>query len=291
MKNTPIVRRLIAEEMSESIIKETADLYMEVFNFHHYLFFPTTLEILGVRDVFRSTRYPDLKTQHTIKQMPVHAETGEQAVFWHHPETTHRILKNRLLRDDTNSTFLIDPQTKEIIGTVIADTPTLKELFDDNGWTNPTHYAGIESKQHCRSPESLLQQINETLNNLNQNKSSKHTLKLKPQLKFNERAVSLNCTALKKKARNSNSLGRLYSCFLESLPRESRRFPFVFETTWYSGMTKICLRSGMILVKGTLRDPEADKKDGDSIIMIGDYDSCCRASRIYNRLYSINRKP
>ncbi|MBU2643406.1 hypothetical protein KKI24_01775 [bacterium] len=290
MKNIPIVRRLTAEEMSESIIQETTDLYMEVFNFHHYLLFSSTLEILGVRDVFRSTRYPDLKTQHAIKQMPVHAETGEQAIFWHHPETTYRILKKRLMRDSTNSTFLIDPQTEEIIGAIIGDKTSLCDLFDDNGWTNPTLYAGIEAKQHCRSPESLLQQINDTLKNLKPNRASSQILRHITQFRPGEKVLSPNCIALKKKARHNDSLSLLFSGFLASLPNESKTIPFVFEATWQSGLTKICLRSGMILINGTLRDPDAEKKDGDSVIIVGDYDCFCKAGQILNRLNSINMK-
>lgn len=124
--------------------------------YNQYAFFPSErpLRAISPSEVFKTSdsHLVDYDTLYW-SELPVNPETWERAVFWHHPEATFQVLKERL-KNNWYLTEIRDEETNKLCGFACVYEKTLKELFYIEEWRNPTIFSWLEI-QDLLTPEDM----------------------------------------------------------------------------------------------------------------------------------------
>ena len=224
------------------LCRSIADLYRFIFSNQnrHYLVFPSTLEFVAPEEIFREQEYCgeyiDTAVMDDLAEFPMHPETGESAIFWHHPRKTREELERKFLKNAVLA--LLRDSLGGIAGMTFGYFATAKEIFEMEGWQNPLLYAGIERPEHCRDVNACLRTLADFLD----------LQDLAPDHEF----LCYNCVAVDPALRGSKYVFSLIVRFLESLPREKRNAYCLSEVLFRSRAHEIYGVRGMRIVPGIL---------------------------------------
>ncbi len=260
------VESYVSPDIPPQLIKDIADFYRYIFNNNgNYLVFPTSLEFLSPAEVFNKTdgeiEIVDLKTMDSLTEFPLHPQTGEQAIFWHDPETTLAKIRTKL-KQDSQVTILKDLETRSIEGLSFGNKTTLSQQFESEGWRNPLYYAGIEKPEHTRDLQNFL--------NIMSAKMPQYLGQLRESRIYSDDAIySWNCLTTSPRFRGIENLLALTSQYFASIPESMKKqLPVISEARFQSTCYQLLTMAGYFDVPGILAEKDILKKQEDSLIMI-----------------------
>ena len=258
------VESYVAPDIPPQLIKDLADFYRYIFNNNgNYLVFPTSLEFLSPTEVFDNTQGEtvDLETMDSLTEFPLHPKTGEQAIFWHDPETTLAKIRTKL-KQDSHVTILRNLETGSIEGLCFGKKTTLRQQFESEGWRNPLYYAGIEKPEHTRDLQNFL--------NIMRAKMQQYFGQFGNSKIFGDDAVySWNCLTTSPRFRGIENLLALTSQYFASIPESMKKqLPVISEARFQSTCYQLLTMAGYFDVLGILAEQDILKKQEDSLIMM-----------------------
>lgn len=151
-------------ELTDELIRQFTDTFRFIFcnpPYGQYLFYPSEGKAISPQKVFATEeRYISLETldHFDLESFPRHPQTGEQALFWHDPETSFRRFQKKL-RERAYLTLLRKPRSEDILGACLGYETTLQRAFEQEEWKNPFHYSQLEDPKRFRDKTNFIERI------------------------------------------------------------------------------------------------------------------------------------
>lgn len=258
------VKSYASPVIPSDLINKIADFYRYIFNNNgNYLVFPTTLEFISPAEVFRKSEgeIVDLATMDSLTEFPIHPQTGEQAIFWHDPDTTLAKIRTKF-NQDSHVTILKDLETGSIEGLCFGNKTTVRQQFESEGWRNPLYYAAKEIPEHNRDLHNFLQKL--------QTKMQQHLDQFSNRIISGDDAVySWNCLTTSPKFRGIENLLALTSQYFASIPESMKtQLPVISEVRFQSTSHHLLTMAGYLDVPGILSEKQNLQKNTDSLIVM-----------------------
>ena len=245
------------------LIDKIADFYRYIFNNNgNYLVFPTTLEFMSPAEVFEKSEGEMIKleTMDSLTEFPVHPQTGEQAIFWHDPDTTLAKIRTKL-NQDSHVTILRDLETGSIEGLSFGHKTTVRQQFEYEGWRNPLYYSGKEMPEHNLKFPNFLNKLREKMH-------QNIDFFTRSSISGDSAVYSWNCIITSPKARGIKNLLAITSQFFASIPKSMKNLPVISETRFQSTSHGLFTITGYLDVPGILSEKQVLQKNADSLIII-----------------------
>lgn len=158
------IQYLNSSQVTPELIEKISNFYREIFaNNGHYLVYPSTLKSVSPQSFFQrpAEQHIPLALMDSLKQdeFPKHPVTGEYAIYWHHPQKTIRIMKEKL-ESNAHIVLLLDDQRK-INGLVFGNVCSLHTHWSSQEWENPIYYSQYIRSEHHRDFNTFLQLLNQ----------------------------------------------------------------------------------------------------------------------------------
>lgn len=278
------IRHLNADNVTNCQVGQIALKYHSVFSQKHCWIDVRTADLYSDAEII------EMKTargDEDISQAPEDISPRDKLshlVPYHHYETTFEQIEKAVRAEGSVTSVLVNPLSGEISGVVNGTVGSVERFVINNGWNNVFHYSGYEgplTKRYIRSVDSVVEQINASIDfNLSQTESRRSGV-IKP-LSKTDTVFGPNIVFIDESLRNGRHLSQLCKSFLDVLNDDVRDLPFLLETS-NAALKKIYARSGLIIVEGNLLSAKMKAKLGETVMMVGDYDSFQKASRFISR--------
>jgi hypothetical protein len=212
----------------------------------------------------------------SYEEMYTHPDTkcflNKGYVFYHDPDTCFKRFKAKFL-DDEHEPYIalfLDSQNNVLGFNIGIIYPSLLRLMFHEGWLDRYHYSSVPQfikfetwYKQFNGYNKLLFNIKETIAN--------HKTEFE-DFEVNGNCFSPNALGIFRNARTHKALSELNKSLFNSLDYETRKLPFVFETTVKDRIHDFFKVNGCAIVQGTLSNPYQEKSfTGDSVVTIGNY--------------------
>lgn len=278
------VETYTSHEMHPQVIREVSDYYCYMFNNNgHYLVFPESFRFISPQEFFGREDYVSLAEMYSVKELPRDPETGEQAVFWHHPKITSTIITEKLL-NNAHLALLRDRDTHQISGFAFGYQSTAYDMFIQEGWENPFYYAGIKPPQHQRNFNDFLRKVRRAiLNNTNRfPKFARGDEFFGPGSKV----YAWNCVGKSPEVKGKRYFWDIMRNFFAIIPDNTKEQCLEFgDARFQSRGYEIFKSAGFIDVPGVFLPEDKELEKGDSILVMT---SLSEASSFFSRSFIEN---
>ncbi|MFA5352131.1 MAG: class I SAM-dependent methyltransferase [Candidatus Gracilibacteria bacterium] len=248
---TPEIRNFTSAEITPEIIELVAKLYKTIFdNGGHYLVNSRTQETFSPTQIFGEAReysHEELLNPPSKKD-PL---TGEDLIFYHHPEVVTRHLTEKLSR----GAFL---SLLGKVGFTFANVTTLREVFQQEGWENPLHYSQlIGDFSEKRSWEDFHRTINTAI------QANHQSLGLPKDLSLdgNHEVITINAIGILLEGRGNGAGRKMAKNLLQIIPDDIKQKYLDIAETTAKGFAASKNKPGVIFVP--------DFRIGENILTVG----------------------
>jgi len=279
------VETISSKELDDETLKQITDFFRLMFTNSfdgQYLVYPSVGEPISIQEVFDAEPNEfiplDRLDAFDPSTYPKHPETGEAAIFWHHPEATFEKFKEKSL---TNAHYTIfrDIETGEIAGLMFGHKCSIKEVFSTEEWENPLHYSGTENPENLRDFKAFLNKLNKQLESRGLDALDEESA-----------IYGWNCIATRPDVRGLEHLTKLTKAFFGMIPEEMKQeLLIVGETKFGTRPHALFKTAGGMDITGILTESEEVEK-GDPIIIVGPLDNAANIFSLSKKEFEVMMK-
>ncbi|MGE3279036.1 MAG: SET domain-containing protein [Candidatus Altimarinota bacterium] len=186
-----------------------------------FLFYPSEKKPISAQQAFGVSDgsyvpFEKLLT-YSPAEYPVHPTTGEQAIYWVHPQAAFQKFQQKFSQQGILT--LLRDEAGQIIGLTFGRKCSLRDAFSQEEWENPVAYSG-HAVSEKRDFKRFMDSINQTLNH---HPHLTEGSERPQQLSAESEVYVWNCIGISKNAHGKGHFWKLTSEFFKHIPEKDRK--------------------------------------------------------------------